>query len=55
MIQKFWQPPCPLPPGKDPKSCWPPMPGEGAPIFGAEPEAIAAAALAEKKSKNVHF
>ena len=31
------------------------MPGEGAPILGEEPEAIAAAALAEKNSKNIHF
>ena len=31
-------------------------PGDGEPIFGAEPEAIAAAALAAKKEmKNVHY
>ena len=31
------------------------MPGEGAPILGAEPEAIAAAALAEKKIQKCTF
>ena len=31
------------------------MPGEGAPILGEEPEAIAAAALAEKKIQKYTF
>ena len=31
------------------------MPGEGAPILGAEPEAIAAAALAEKKNPRMYI